>query len=212
MGGVWPPSAERMALWRAMVQARILWALPRTWADRAAGWAVGAVFRVDRVLRLPEEAQTSLSPEGVPTVLPDAIACLVPDRTGRLWAYTHRAVGSAVRACRHFRIGDAMAAPARIGWLNGLPKVTGHTAWRAPSPWPGWDAWETDRRLLLFHPRLLGPVGAVLADGSFEPSPDLCVKGPPHRVRVRGPIVPNGLWQNNRVEPMDAAEGWFWLP
>lgn len=211
VGGFPPPGKDRIAYWEAMARVAAVWPWPRDWTDRAAGWLAGVIFRVDRPGASVPWAADLLAqwPKGGPS--PDDLALLVPDRTGRLWAYSHRAVFMAARSWEYWQLGRVFDRRNRMRWLNGFPGTPGRlVAASVPSPVSGFDAVSAGGRVVLFHPRLLGPVAVFDPDQTtLAPSPGVVLEFAGDHFRARGEIVPDGLWHNMRVEPIVALNGWF---
>lgn len=202
---------SRIALWQDLVRGRKMWPLPWDWADRIAGWKVGAIFDVGHSLRLAHHMQPGRPPDGhTPNVSADGVACVVPDRTGHRWAFSHRAVLQAYLAWNYWNLGFYGQCP-RMGWLSTLRETNAILPYRVASPIMGWDALEAEGKTVLFHSSVIGPVGAWSEESGWMPSPQLAIEQEGEKIRVRGAMVPEGLWQNNRVEPILAEGGWFHL-
>lgn len=219
-GKVAVPDPGRVRYWADRGRHVPALPLPEDWIDRMAGWNAGCVFIVNDDPGAPPLGGVVPERGGLPDAArpcPGAgsvglVVAASDQRT--VWAYSHRAMYFAARAWYHWDIAEISGLPKWGNWLNGIPGFSGsRRGYRCPSPVPGFSAAAVDGDVILFHPRVLGPVGRYGAGGELEVSPGLWAQRFSDRpgVGVRAESVPDGWWRDGVVHPVIPEAGWWTL-
>lgn len=207
---------DRIRLLRDWFSARTVVDCPDNWEDRNALWWLQKVLWVKKGqgFHVTEGVESSPGNDGLQGPSPETAALIIADRTGWPFVYSHRAVYQAAKNWHYWDVRFVWGDRAdHMTWLNGVPGLTGHREFfPEASPTLHMDAVSDGEKILLFHPCLLGPMG-IFDPGThgITPSPGIILRATGKNLWVRGEVVPDGKWQNNRIEPVSFEGGWFLL-
>ncbi len=186
-------------------------AWPDNWEERIRGWAQGAAYRMDwpspALLTAVPKAQIHPLLEERPVLSQPAI--IGPNRSGRLMAFSARAVNSARVVWAAYGLGVLNSESWHIAWLNGANP--GSTGFRSPWAIEGLDLMDVGADTVAFTPEVLGPLGRIGPDGILQPSSELSLRHGDGGTFIRGAQVFDGYWRYGYIEPFTGEEGWLFL-
>jgi len=191
-------------------------AWPRTWGERRSGWQGGAIFRLDWATSAAaiDEDTSPEAPLADRPVLGDP-ALVGRDRSGRLLAFSARAVLEAYEGFQSWGIRTFYHRRWYVSWLNGS-RATGTAGYASELAVPGLEVMEGNGIALAFCPEVLGPLGRVVRDGwdtHLLLGPGLQGRTVDRGILLRGAALADGYWRGGLIEPWPAfPEGWCWLP
>lgn len=190
-------------------------AWPLTWSERLAGWAEGVAFQ----LTWGHDPGAFEADAGWPDALPSRPvlghpAVIAPDWAGELLAFSVQAVVEARQAWSASGLSRVADECWFTTWLNGAVPDGAFGA-KAPHGVPGARTILAPDRVILFTPRILGPLGwwerkQGAWTWSFSPSVDGRILDGRTLV-VRGGALADGYWRHGRIEPLRAEHGWHEL-
>lgn len=156
--------------------------------------------------------RADLVPERPPLGHPALVA---PAPSGKLLAFSGRAVNQAAAVLAHWQIQWLYHPAWFVSWGNGLVSH-GRTGFAAGQGSPGMQWVDIGRHCLLFCAEVLGPVGkAELRQGvwQFTASPGLAVRATDDGgLALRGAALADGWWRFHHIEPFAGDGGWLSLP
>ena len=215
------PSGGRALWFRNLADRAGVLDSPVGWDERVQAWSQGLVLAVGRSSRNahaePDDLKGSadgarqLPPAGEHLLQPDALGLIMVGSDRVAWAYSHRAIWSAGLAVAAFGIRRIWGAPQTIAWWNDWPwSRAGVEFVPAPSAIAGCIAFSDGRRVVYWHPSILGPL-ILEEEGNVSLAPELTGTVDRNgRLRVRGEAVPMGRWNESEVVPVSYPGGW-WL-
>lgn len=184
--------------------------LPSCWVDMLAGWLGGSIFSVDRPGPCMPLTPESIRVKRLPNHFPKPWA-LSATAFGRRWLFSHQAVEAANEAWEAWDIAYTVGGPYFVRWMNDVPhQQRGNQVFvYRSSPIPGFWAYQSGSRILLWHALILGPVG-LWDQEIIQPSPGLALRRDDHNVWYwRGEAVTDGIWLASGFRPIIALDGWF---
>lgn len=143
-------------------------------------------------------------------------ALIAADRSGRLIAFSDRAVNQALAVARTWRIGWLYSSHWHVAWLNGA-LAEGDRGYMSNRAIPGFDVMDVGESCLLYCPEVLGPLGRIVGagldweNGRFEVSPGTAVQVVEAGILVRSAALADGWWRHGRIEPWSAEGGWLFI-
>jgi hypothetical protein len=142
-------------------------------------------------------------------------ALIGPNLSGRLLAFSARAVNHAAAVLAHWQIRWIHHPLWFVSWGNGLAEE-GRIGYRSGYGSPGLQWVDVGEFCLVFCDGVLGPLGKVeWQDGTwqFTASPGLDIRGGEDGTfTMRGAGVADGWWQSGRIEPFAGESGWLYRP
>lgn len=200
-------TSERVAYWR---RRAVYPYIPSNWADVWAGWLAQGVFMLHAAAHaMPDAVDLSRATGRAPAhdLGPWAVMASFHRRD---WIFSHQAVYYAALAWQAWNIQAVIGGGWAMRWLNHVPHFSGDAVYVSqPTPVPGFLAAAGPEHILLWHPLILGPVGRWAGD-RILPSPGIAVDQTSEGLwRFRGEAVTGGVWQNKRLHPVPALNGWF---
>ncbi len=180
------------------------------------------VFRLDWVANAGVAVGDRPLPDRlpVPDVALEQAALVARDFSGALMAFSPWAVNEAWHMWRLFQIRRLMSSLWFVNWLNDAEEG-GSAGVQAPVGMFGAQVMAVGDRLVVFSPRVLGPLGHLVADGSgprlgeglvLEVAENLAWRVAKGYLQVRGAQVMDGYWRHGYVEPWTPEGGWCPLP
>ena len=197
-------------------------AWPPAWSRRIEGFSEEVVFRLDWVANAGMAVGDRPLPArlAVPDVVLQRSALVAPDFSGALMSFSPWAVNDAWRMWRLFDIRRLTSSLWFVNWLNEA-QTQGVVGGRAQVGIPGAQVMAVGDRLVVFSPRVLGPLGRLVETGPgprvgsdlvLELVESLAWRVAEGYLQVRGPQVMDGYWRHGYVEPWSPVGGWCPLP